>query len=326
VNSAGIYLVTLFVNGKITPVIVDDWFPVDDAGDEAAFCSSESGEIWGMLLEKAWAKLHGSFQRIESGECYHALQHMTGMPAKTYNHSKEDKGKFFQLLKKLDDNHCTMMASSITGQDSDKVNGIAKGHAYTIISAHEVTDAYGRQVHLLKMRNPWGSGEWTGAWSDKDTTNWTPALKQQLCLTNADDGIFFISYDDYMNYYVQTTVAFTVAEHLFYNDSTYTNEETAFYQFELAEDQSLLSVTVNQMGDRLGKYVPEGKYDSFKPSRFSMILINEQGSIVAHARQTKAWNFYQDLLPRRNIMTAGKYTLVIDVIWDASAALDPAYK
>ena len=27
VNSAGIYLVTLFVNGVETPVIVDDWFP-----------------------------------------------------------------------------------------------------------------------------------------------------------------------------------------------------------------------------------------------------------------------------------------------------------
>jgi len=29
-NSAGIYLLTLFVNGIVTPVIIDDWIPVED--------------------------------------------------------------------------------------------------------------------------------------------------------------------------------------------------------------------------------------------------------------------------------------------------------
>lgn len=114
VNKAGIYLVTLFVNGVVTPVIVDDWFPVVD--DKPAFCSSESGEIWGMLFEKAWAKLHGSYQRTEGGECYHAVQHITGMPTKTFNHSSQkDIGAFFALLKKFDSNHCTMLSSSISG-------------------------------------------------------------------------------------------------------------------------------------------------------------------------------------------------------------------
>ena len=65
VNSAGIYLVTLFVNGVETPVILDDWFP--SIFGKAAFCSSLEGEIWAMLLEKAWAKLHGSYCRTECG-------------------------------------------------------------------------------------------------------------------------------------------------------------------------------------------------------------------------------------------------------------------
>jgi len=37
-NAAGIYCVTLFINGISTPVIVDDWFPV--RYDKPAFCSS----------------------------------------------------------------------------------------------------------------------------------------------------------------------------------------------------------------------------------------------------------------------------------------------
>ena len=29
---------------------------------------------------------------------------------------------------------------------------------------------------LIKMRNPWGYGEWKGDWSD-DSSKWTSALK-----------------------------------------------------------------------------------------------------------------------------------------------------
>lgn len=56
VNSAGIYLVTIFVNGTLTPIIIDDWFPVRYG--RPVFCRPNDGqnEIWAMLLEKAWAK------------------------------------------------------------------------------------------------------------------------------------------------------------------------------------------------------------------------------------------------------------------------------
>jgi len=64
-NKAGIYLVTLFANGVETPVIVDDFFPIKY--NQPAFLSTNTGRIWGMILEKAWAKLHGSYMRTKSG-------------------------------------------------------------------------------------------------------------------------------------------------------------------------------------------------------------------------------------------------------------------
>ena len=42
-------------------------------------------------------------------------------------------------------------------------------------------------VKLLKLRNPWGEGEWTGAWSDK-WKGWTPELKTELKVVDSDDG------------------------------------------------------------------------------------------------------------------------------------------
>ena len=45
-----------------------------------------------------------------------------------------------------------------------------------------------------------------GDWSDK-SNKWTPELRKKLGAKDADDGIFFICYDDYMKYYRSTTIA-----------------------------------------------------------------------------------------------------------------------
>ena len=116
VNSAGAYLVTMFVNGVITPVIVDDWFPV--FYDKPAFCSSSNGEIWAMLFEKAWAKLHGSYGRTVSGQCSHAAEHMTGLPTKNFEHKEiKDKDAFFKKMLRFDKDHLTILAGSNHGSD-----------------------------------------------------------------------------------------------------------------------------------------------------------------------------------------------------------------
>lgn len=65
INDAGIYLVTLFINGYEYPVIVDDYFP--SVYNQPAFCKTKDGELWAMILEKAWAKVHGSYMRTEGG-------------------------------------------------------------------------------------------------------------------------------------------------------------------------------------------------------------------------------------------------------------------
>jgi hypothetical protein len=49
---------------------------------------------------------------------------------------------------------------------------------------------------ILQLRNPWGKGEWKGDWSD-ESNKWTPALKQELGWSDADDGIFWIRIDDF---------------------------------------------------------------------------------------------------------------------------------
>ena len=56
------------------------------------------------------------------------------------------------------------------------------------------------------MRNPWGSYEWKGAWSDKDRVNWTPELSAQLGHVDANDGMFFMEINDYEKFFNLTAV------------------------------------------------------------------------------------------------------------------------
>ena len=53
---------------------------------------------------------------------------------------------------------------------------------------------------LVKLRNPWGKGEWKGDWSD-DSYKWTNKLKRELNYRSDDDGVFFMSYNDFIKYY-----------------------------------------------------------------------------------------------------------------------------
>ena len=84
-NSAGVYLMYLYVNGVETPVMVDDWFPT--VYGKPAFGHSDSGELWVSLLEKAWAKLHGSYAICEGGMPTMASTHLCGVPSYDTKHS-----------------------------------------------------------------------------------------------------------------------------------------------------------------------------------------------------------------------------------------------
>eukprot|EP00300_Choanocystis_sp_HF-7_P025496 c27385_g1_i1.p1 GENE.c27385_g1_i1~~c27385_g1_i1.p1 ORF type:complete len:391 (+),score=90.42 c27385_g1_i1:148-1173(+) len=54
---------------------------------------------------------------------------------------------------------------------------------------------------LLKIRNPHGTNEWKGDWSDHDAVHWTAARKAALGWSDEDDGEFWISVQDFVANY-----------------------------------------------------------------------------------------------------------------------------
>ena len=86
INDAGIYLVKFFINGNETPVTIDDYLPCKKNGGPA-FAYSKNGELWVSLLEKAWAKLHGTYARMEGGLPSFACSHLVGVPSENIFHA-----------------------------------------------------------------------------------------------------------------------------------------------------------------------------------------------------------------------------------------------
>ena len=112
VNSAGIYMVRFFLNGRDTLVVVDDHLPCKQDG-KPAFATSLDGEIWVCLLEKAWAKLHGNYFRTEGGLPSFAATHIMGVPTQAHLHEEvKDTEDFFAMLECADRRNFIMMAAS----------------------------------------------------------------------------------------------------------------------------------------------------------------------------------------------------------------------
>lgn len=79
-NDYGIYKIRLCKNGEWIVVTVDDYIPCYyNAGP--MFSRSNGDELWVLLLEKAYAKLHGNYWCLRFGLTQHGLIDMTGCPS-----------------------------------------------------------------------------------------------------------------------------------------------------------------------------------------------------------------------------------------------------
>jgi len=108
VNEFAVYGIKICKNGEWKEVVVDDYIPCTKDG-MPVFSSAHGNELWVMLLEKAWAKLHGSYLRIEAGFAEHVMHDLTGAPTEVVESQRPD---LFEILLKADKNNWVMAASA----------------------------------------------------------------------------------------------------------------------------------------------------------------------------------------------------------------------
>ena len=210
-NNAGIFALKVYVRGKPTTVVIDDFLPfLGTTGNSLIFDRVFAGEgIWAALLEKAWAKTSGNYDVTTSGNMVEAVGFLTGAPSTTWKTADaatiNNNGlTAWNIINAADASQLIMNAGvGSTGCDALGKNayGLACRHAYSLIGSYAIKDAAGTVTNrLMLLRNPWGvDAGYNGAWNDGDTTRWTAEAKAQVPYVNdLNDGSFFMEAADFV--------------------------------------------------------------------------------------------------------------------------------
>mmetsp|Transcript_32368 Transcript_32368/g.71771 ORF Transcript_32368/g.71771 Transcript_32368/m.71771 type:complete len:834 (-) Transcript_32368:87-2588(-) len=225
-EKAGVAICRLNWHGRWTSIVVSHTFPCT-AWKTLAFAQAERGASWVALLEKAWAKLHGSYQAIEGGLPWEGLRAFTGAPTR---HQRLEEARVAPISSKvitaskiLDDETYTANTGSFiqgaAGDSSDGIwssllkakqrgyitctncgareqheqewldedTGLVHGHSYTMLDARVINGS-----PYVLLRNPWGRGMWKGQ-NAQGASDWPSDLKR--C---AGNGVFWMAYQDFI--------------------------------------------------------------------------------------------------------------------------------
>ena len=211
-------------------VTVDTWVPC--INKRPMFTRPVGNAMWVPLIEKAVAKMHGSYGALDGGSMERGIRVLSGATivrivkptagdiwgrsnsAKTYKNPQ-----IFDLVRNFD-YHKSIMTCSITlNVRRSELRGLQTGHAYTLVGVFKIGE-----FRLFKLRNPWGSGEWTGAWGD-GSSMWSkyPDVRRAVKHVDVNDGVFFMEDYDFTRLF--DYMAFGVRESGF-NDIAYEPYET----------------------------------------------------------------------------------------------------
>ncbi|XP_045485365.1 calpain-B isoform X5 [Pieris rapae] len=205
---AGVFHFRFWQYGRWVDVVIDDRLPTY-RGKLVFLHSSETNEFWSALLEKAYAKLHGSYEALKGGSTCEAMEDFTGGVTEMYEMNDPPPNLYTILLKAYERN--SLMGCSIEPDpnvlEAETPVGLIRGHAYSVTRVKYVdieTPGRSGKIPLLRLRNPWGNeAEWNGPWSDK-SPEWRfipESEKEELGLTFDDDGEFWMAFKDFSQHF-----------------------------------------------------------------------------------------------------------------------------
>ncbi|KAK7066613.1 Calpain-1 catalytic subunit [Halocaridina rubra] len=200
----GIFHFRFWQCGEWVDIVVDDQLPVSYDNQLCFSHSRSENEFWSALLEKAYAKLHGSYGALDAGKCYEATEDLSGGVTERFFFQKEEPPRnLFSIIAKAIQRGSLITCSVPGNIEEENESGLVAGHGYCVTGARQckVNVPWKSHVDLVRLRNPWGDEvEWKGAWSD-EAEEWRlvpEEYKKKMKLTAEADGEFWMTFREFL--------------------------------------------------------------------------------------------------------------------------------
>ncbi|KAM6357868.1 calpain-10 isoform 1-T10 [Alca torda] len=207
--------------GHWVEVTIDDRLPC--LGGKLCFSQCQTEDLfWLPLLEKAYAKVHGSYEQLWAGQVADALVDLTGGIAERWtlkgpgrNMEKEKTGMVlekavFRKLMNLKE-QCVISCSVLNSRQG--ASELGEFHAFIVIDVLSLSEVSGKEIFLLRIRNPWGRRCWRGPWCEggQGWSQLDPVVASEL-LSQIQEGEFWVDEEEFFREFDEITMGFPVNE------------------------------------------------------------------------------------------------------------------
>ncbi|KAG5892550.1 hypothetical protein JTB14_034233 [Gonioctena quinquepunctata] len=199
----GIFHFRFWQYGRWIDIVIDDRLAASKNGQwQLVFTRArDENAFWTPLLEKAYAKLYGSYANLKGGMSSESLSDLTGgLNEKFRADSTHWKDNIFYIMKDGFAKKSFLACAAVFDKPAD--HNLMRSHTYSITGLDEVNTNLCETVKLVRIRNPWGGTEWTGKWSDK-SDQWnaiSDRIKKDLLIVQ-EDGEFWMDFQDFMTHF-----------------------------------------------------------------------------------------------------------------------------
>ncbi len=198
----GTYTVRLYEDGRARDIAIDGELYLHAAIREPVYLRSrDASELWGPLIEKAYAALHeDGYQGVHSGWPADALRTLTNRDSEIVAHREVDDAQLFAAIQQaVRERRPTVADIGLENVEAAEATGLVPLHAYAVLST-QVEDG----ERYIVLRNTTDSPEFQSSSYIAALPPFVP--REDHGSPFGLDGAFRMRIDDYRRWFRQTTM------------------------------------------------------------------------------------------------------------------------
>ena len=285
--------VCIKIEGIWTIIRLDDKFLVNKENNMPIFSYSPTKNIWGLILEKAYAKICGGYENILIGNPKDVFESLTPFRIIEINLKKFEKELFWKYIKSSLENNCIIICitkNNIKGLDSI---GFINNQSFSLLDIQSENNNKIDLIRKIKLRNSLGNKE-------AFQNGITEEIKNLGIVTFEEDGIFLMQYYNFLDLFSTSIICVPSSTLLNYLIEIPNEKSNDFGTIRLLiEEEAILNISL------IIKYREEKmKGDIFKNIILIQLFRNKQKANYINSSSNETLS---------SLLSPGEYIIIFNV-------------